>query len=289
MPYDSRTNDFNLGAEWTNGRNMLRVGYTGSWFDNLDDTLIWDSPLQLTDTTSAPGRGCTALWPSNSAQTISAAGYTKLGEAHATDRVHLFWFLEQRRAAASVHHQCGTARARPAQDYRTGRRARVFDQPELRLAAAGQLELRRAGAPLRLQQPNPARRHPRLRRLRHLAQPVDNRGSGTLRSQSNDIRCRRNVDRAPATGLDRRLYPQRQRLRLPRLPRDIGKRAAPHGRRGGEPVGLIPGPVSSRGSHRLGPERRSAGSDRRAAGHAPLRPGQPQPEPIHRAGGCDAQ
>ncbi len=80
LPYDSRTNDFNLGAEWTNGRNMLRVGYTGSWFDNLDDTLIWDSPLQLTDTTSAPGRGRTALWPSNSAQTISAAGYTKLAK-----------------------------------------------------------------------------------------------------------------------------------------------------------------------------------------------------------------
>jgi len=82
LPYDSRTNDFNLGAEWTNGRNMLRVGYTGSWFDNLDDTLIWDSPLALTDTTSVPGRGRTALWPSNSAQTISAAGYTKL--AHRT-------------------------------------------------------------------------------------------------------------------------------------------------------------------------------------------------------------
>ncbi len=78
LPYDSRANDFNLGAEWTNGRNMFRVGYAGSWFDNLDDTLVWDSPLALTDTTSAPGRGRMALWPSNSAQTISAAGYTKL-------------------------------------------------------------------------------------------------------------------------------------------------------------------------------------------------------------------
>ena len=47
VPYDSRTNDFNVGAEWANGRNMLRVGYTGSWFDNLDDTLVWDSPLTL--------------------------------------------------------------------------------------------------------------------------------------------------------------------------------------------------------------------------------------------------
>jgi MtrB/PioB family decaheme-associated outer membrane protein len=78
LPYNSRTNDFSVGTEWTNGRNMLRVAYNGSWFDNQDDTLIWDSPLRLDDSTSAPGRGRMALWPSNSAQTFSAAGYTKL-------------------------------------------------------------------------------------------------------------------------------------------------------------------------------------------------------------------
>jgi MtrB/PioB family decaheme-associated outer membrane protein len=77
LPYDSRTNDFNLGAEWTNTRQMLRVAYSGSWFNNLDDTLEWDSPLRLTDTTSAPGRGRMALWPSNTAQTVSAAGFAK--------------------------------------------------------------------------------------------------------------------------------------------------------------------------------------------------------------------
>jgi MtrB/PioB family decaheme-associated outer membrane protein len=82
LPYDSRTNDFNVGTEWTNGRQMLRVAYTGSWFNNLDDTLVWDSPLRLDDSTSAPGRGRMALWPSNSAQTISAAGYAKF--AHRT-------------------------------------------------------------------------------------------------------------------------------------------------------------------------------------------------------------
>ena len=31
--------------------------YTGSWFNNLDTPLIWDSPLRLDDSTSAPGRG----------------------------------------------------------------------------------------------------------------------------------------------------------------------------------------------------------------------------------------
>ena len=77
LPYDSRTNGVSAGAEWTNTRTMFRVGYDGSWFDNLDDTLVWDSPLRLDDSTSAPGRGRMALWPSNSAQTVSAAGYTR--------------------------------------------------------------------------------------------------------------------------------------------------------------------------------------------------------------------
>lgn len=77
LPYDSRTNDVTAGSEWTNGRNMIRVSYNGSWFDNLDDTLVWDSPLRLDDSTVDPGRGRMALWPTNSAQTISAAGYTK--------------------------------------------------------------------------------------------------------------------------------------------------------------------------------------------------------------------
>jgi MtrB/PioB family decaheme-associated outer membrane protein len=78
LPYESRTNDLSLGTEWTNGRNMVRVAYDGSWFDNIEDTLVWDSPLRLDDSTSAPGRGRMALWPSNFAQTVSAAGYTKL-------------------------------------------------------------------------------------------------------------------------------------------------------------------------------------------------------------------
>jgi len=78
LPYDSRTNGVNLGAEWTNTASMLRVAYDGSWFDNLDDTLVWDSPLRLTDDpVNGPGRGRMALWPSNSAQTVSVTGYRK--------------------------------------------------------------------------------------------------------------------------------------------------------------------------------------------------------------------
>ena len=82
LPYDSRANDFTLGAEWTNTRSMLNVAYTGSWFDNLDTPLIWDSPLRLDDASGSPGRGRTALWPSNSAQTVSIGGFSKF--AHRT-------------------------------------------------------------------------------------------------------------------------------------------------------------------------------------------------------------
>ena len=78
LPYDSRANDFTIGTEWTNTRNMLRVAYSGSWFDNIAPTLIWDSPLDLDDASGGPGRGRMSLWPSNSAQTISVGGYTKL-------------------------------------------------------------------------------------------------------------------------------------------------------------------------------------------------------------------
>lgn len=78
LPYDSRTNDFTVGAEWTNTQAMVRVAYDGSWFDNLSDTLVWDNPLRLDDAVNLPGHGRTAVWPSNSAQTVSAAGYYKL-------------------------------------------------------------------------------------------------------------------------------------------------------------------------------------------------------------------
>jgi MtrB/PioB family decaheme-associated outer membrane protein len=82
LPYDSRTNDLNVGSEWTNGRSMLRVAYDGSWFNNLDPALEWDSPLALTDTAGKPGSGRMQLWPTNSAQTISGAGYARF--AHRT-------------------------------------------------------------------------------------------------------------------------------------------------------------------------------------------------------------
>lgn len=78
LPYESRTNTVTIGTEWTNQKQMVRVAYDGSWFQNQSGTLEWDNPLRLDDASTAPGRGRTALWPSNSAQTLSLAGYTRL-------------------------------------------------------------------------------------------------------------------------------------------------------------------------------------------------------------------
>ena len=78
LPYRSRTNDMDVGLEWKNPRAMFRAAYNGSWFNNQADTLTWDNPLVADGfDVGAPGHGRMALWPSNSLQTISAAGYTK--------------------------------------------------------------------------------------------------------------------------------------------------------------------------------------------------------------------
>ena len=78
LPFDSRTNDLSLGAEWAADRGMIRVAFDGSWFDNQADTLVWDSPLRVDPILDGPALGQMALWPSNSAQTVSLAGQYRL-------------------------------------------------------------------------------------------------------------------------------------------------------------------------------------------------------------------
>jgi MtrB/PioB family decaheme-associated outer membrane protein len=93
LPYKSRTNDLDFGVEWTNSRGMIRAAVDSSWFNNQDDTLLWDNPLQLTDTTVAPGHGRTALWPSNSRQSVSTAGSLRLAHrTQLTGLIALGWF-----------------------------------------------------------------------------------------------------------------------------------------------------------------------------------------------------
>jgi MtrB/PioB family decaheme-associated outer membrane protein len=149
LPYNSRASDFSLGTEWTNGRQMLRVGYTGSWFDNHDDTVTWDSPLRADDSTSAPGRGRMALWPSNSAQTVSVGGYSKFarrtqltgfvsfGSWNNDEPLQPFTInaalpqLALPRATADAQARIFSTNlalvSRPAADWRTSVRLRIYD------------------------------------------------------------------------------------------------------------------------------------------------------------------
>ncbi len=109
LPYDSRTNDLTIGTEWTNARNMLRVAYSGSWFDNIAPTLVWDSPLRLDDASGAPGTRthvplAVELGPDHQLRRVHQAGAQDAG-----DRLLLLWTVEQRRAAAALHDQLGAA------------------------------------------------------------------------------------------------------------------------------------------------------------------------------------
>ncbi len=85
-PIDTRTTDLNAGVEWANARGSLRVGYDGSWFNNNVETMVWDNPLKITDSTfpgayspgTASAQGRYALWPSSNTNGVSAAASYKL-------------------------------------------------------------------------------------------------------------------------------------------------------------------------------------------------------------------
>jgi MtrB/PioB family decaheme-associated outer membrane protein len=83
---DHRTNDITTAAEWSNRRGMFRVAYDGSFFGNAVDTLVWDNPLRLTDSTNArayiggdaSSQGRMPLWPDSSSHTVSVSGSAAL-------------------------------------------------------------------------------------------------------------------------------------------------------------------------------------------------------------------
>ena len=113
LPYDSRANDFTIGTEWTNTKNMLRVAYSGSWFDNLADPLVWDSPLRLDDVV---GRARTRP---------HVAVAVELGADDQLRRLHASW-RARRRSPGSSPTACGatTSRCSRSPSIRRWRRSR---------------------------------------------------------------------------------------------------------------------------------------------------------------------
>ena len=84
-PIDDRSTDIGTSVEWHDHGRLLRGGYDGSWYDNKVDTMIWDSPLRLTDLAATSSQGRAPRWPSSSTHTLSVVGSAPLpGRSRAT-------------------------------------------------------------------------------------------------------------------------------------------------------------------------------------------------------------
>ena len=86
LPIDSRTTDVNTSLEWATDRGRASIAYIGSWYDNTIQTLTWDNPIKITDSTYASAyaagdgtsQGRMAIFPSNSMQSVAASGAINL-------------------------------------------------------------------------------------------------------------------------------------------------------------------------------------------------------------------
>ena len=270
LPYDSRTNDLTIGTEWTNTKNMLRVAYSGSWFDNLADPLVWDSPLRLDDAPGSPGRGRMSLWPSNSAQTISFGGYTKL--AHKTQVTGFFsyglWSNDEPLQPFTINSALPPI-ALPRGN--ADAEAHVFSTNlNLDIAPHQRLAVQRALPQLHLLQPHAGDEHYAVRRLRLERVDDADRRSRSFRPRPDHVRRGRDLEQDEPARADRRLHPQRQRLRRADLSVEQRGRVSRVGRRGGNQLGHIPGPIRGREPQGIGPGRAGPDRHRRAPGDAAI-------------------
>jgi MtrB/PioB family decaheme-associated outer membrane protein len=84
-PINHRTTNLDTSLEYHRKQVTLRAGVAASFFDNDVQTLIWDNPYRLTDSTYASAysagngtaHGRMALWPSNDAVRFSLSGTYK--------------------------------------------------------------------------------------------------------------------------------------------------------------------------------------------------------------------
>ena len=234
LPYESRTNDFTIGTEWTNARNMLRVAYSGSWFDNLAPTLTWDSPLRLDDASGGTGTRthvplAVELGPDHQLRRVHQAGAQDAG-----DRLLLLWVWSndeplQPFTINSALPQIALPRAntegeahvfstnlsltsRPSTDWRFSARVRNYTYDNLMPAHVdhGHGQLRLLGVDDANGRSGPLRAQPdELRRRRHVDETDAVRGHGRLLAQRERLRCAdhrvERRERVPRVGRCRRI------------------------------------------------------------------------------------
>ena len=234
-------------------RRCSAPAYNGSWFNNEADTLTWDNPLVLTDSTSASGHGRMALWPSNSLQTLSAAGYAKFarrtqltgslafGWANNDEPLQPFtinsalpqFALPRATADASATTVATNISlvSRPANVWRFSTRFRRYDynndMPETPI--------------------------PRVHQLRHVGQGQHDGRAGAVRARPQYVRCRCHVDPLPSGGPHRRVHEQPQRLRPSHLRVDEREHTAAQGRLDRFRVGELPRALRVRQTQRFRP------------------------------------
>jgi len=120
---------------------MIRGAYSGSWFNNLDDTLTWDNPLALT-TRRRPRVAANSLWPSNSLQTLSTAGYAKSARrTQVTGSLAFGWWTTTRPCCRSRINSALTQFPLPRTTPSRGSHNRHERRP--RVASAGRLAVQR--------------------------------------------------------------------------------------------------------------------------------------------------
>ena len=264
---------------------MLRVAYSGSWFDNLDDPLVWDSPLRLDDASGAPGtRPHVAL----AVELGADDQLRRLHQAGAPDAGHrllLLRLVEQRRAAAAVHHQLGAAADRAAARHRGGRGARVLDQPEPRRRTP-----RPTGGSARASAITPTTTRCRRRASRSTS-PTTRACRRRPRAVPDLYAHDRTTFDADATwsklkplaltvgythngnGYDARIF-ESSGENVFRVSADAV----------GSSVGHLPRSIRGRQPHRSGLDETPLDRHRRAPGDAALRPRRPDEKPLHGAG-----
>jgi MtrB/PioB family decaheme-associated outer membrane protein len=108
MPLDNRTNDVSAGLEFSNPKGMIRFAWDGSWFNNNLDSMTWDNPLRLTNTTpydpsgysngNGPARGHMPLPPSNSLNTFGGTALYRLPKHSTVNGTLSFTTMNQNEA-----------------------------------------------------------------------------------------------------------------------------------------------------------------------------------------------
>lgn len=73
-PIDQRNNEIAANIEWASKTALFRAGYDGSWFNSDAESVTFDNPLRITDTSTATSLGRMARWPSSTMHTLSATG-----------------------------------------------------------------------------------------------------------------------------------------------------------------------------------------------------------------------